>query len=1416
MKKQVKNQIFKSVLLLLSVALLVVGSAIGILANTPITKELTITFDADVEECIVYVKDNPEAEWEEYQTVEESGTVVSVPYNKNVKLTVVPAIGKWPLIIVEGETISTLQGNSVSWNPFKESASVSITCTDRTYVIHALNYDQKEDIEYSTVEGSKYTIDQLTHGVVTYQYGTEPLTELPTVQKEDYTFHGWKIKMGEGPNDFLTIKADENGKYYIPNDLTRTAYFDANNFDANRGTIFVYPDMRGVEYPIYREDRVYDSNSSNHLGDKLFGAIEQSAVVNTEIFADAELFWWDDKELGGYKQYPGYLMMDFPEIEEYKGWIVGDNETAGNKYYNTVYRFYKPIPYQLTYDLNDNGDVTYSPTGTYTYANPTPIAAPSRRGYDFLGWQVAIYNAAEDKWINPLGKDELGNEKLTGIDFVLGDGNATFDENGRYDPNAIFASDAQEGGKYEIRLTAQWKAKTYTITYPWGEGVLVQNEAELPKEFTFDATCFIPNPYRPGYSFNGWEMTYTDNNSPADPTGLTEAEDKSGYHLNCSTYVAHITLTAKWVAESYKAELNVDGTIVGNGFDVTYDEKLPVESVDVPVKYGHNFMGYFSAPNGEEGEKYFDANGNCAVENWGLDGENGGTITLYAHWERKHISVTVSPLEKVPEGVEITIYGEGNTPEAPNEFLFGTEFYVEIKLPDGFKIVEWNGVLLNEVHDDNIFRSAPQRIETEDAIVLSAMARPDAPKIGVGEDVEPIIVESDHSIRVKFSNAEVAGRYEVAISRDKDVAGQWQQIPNGETSYLFTELDPGTIYYVFIRLKETENTHSGIPAVEDELTRYNAYVNETINKLNGMFKDGDGNVTKALIQNAVNKIEELRNATTLPTDFYEQIEKLVDEVEATIGFARFKDSKIAALEAFLTDCFKSGSFSESNKDLLSALCEAAVADISTADTEAAVNEIYNTARAAMEEVPVTYLYDASNMMQLTSLSGLKQGSGIVLSSIEDVKALRRAISDAIAQGHITAYSSITIEEAKELLRALDTVSAYNFYLINVQPDGADSFTFTMTIPESLAGRTGLQVAYYNAATGVIELLETTREGNTLIFRAKQVADFVIMADPVINLTGVIAALGVIVLCQLIAIALVLVSRNNAKNAVQHASVALPMFLTVHFLPVNAELIACVLGIAVLLLQVVLMWLLLSSNMIRIFRTKKAKSEPEEVTTVVREEDLEENPTDVFDEEETTDEEQIDDAQVDEKFIEDGESDEEFIDDENAEEFSDEESEKDVVEDEAAEETFAEETFDEEAEEVYDDEEFIERAPDPYYSLDEENVYEFDEEETERVSDAEEADTETEEEGNDTDPLDGVFGEGDVQDGYDGDEAGSPRYEGSYEYTDEAGDEASAAYTEAEDADRTEEEGQGTVDPKAYIVNDEEELSDEEEMYRYDE
>ena len=1424
MKKQVHNQIFKSVLLLLSVLLLIAGAAVNAFANTPLERDLTLTFDADVKECVIEVKNTPGDDWTVYLRVTESGTV-SVPYDKNVRLTVVPVTGKWPQLTVQSPTTHNTLGNTVTWSPYKENASVSIQCTDRKYVIYALNYDQSEDIEYATVEGSLWTIEELKNGSVEYQYGSEALTELPVVEKEDYTFHGWNIKMGEGENDFLLIGKSENGKYYIPKDLTRTHYFDTNNFDVNRGTIYVYPDMRPVEYDVYREDRVYNSDISGNLGEMLFGAVSQKAPVKYGLTAMEKDFWNDDPA-GDYKQYQGYrLMTEYPYPDP---WPVGE-PPLDKPHYNTVYRFYMPIDYTLIYDLNDGGDVTtvFNGPETYTYATPTVIGIPARRGYTFVKWNVQIYNASLDQWQDA--------PALVGENCTLGDKKATYDATTRNDPNAVYASDAQANGAHEIRFVAEWAANKYEITYNWGDGVsadLIQNQADFLinyKEFEFDKVSFIPDPIRAGYTFMGWTLTYTNGSATTETEGLTQVE--GGYNLNGALFADHITLTAVWEAETYNvtlsgqadAPLGYTTQISGVVFDSQWT--IP-DGFRVPTRVGYDFDGYWSGANGT-GKQYIDKDGNIVVPVWDLDGENG-SVTLYAKWNIKQYEVVFNTIQKIPADKEviITVLWDGGNQSAiyanaPILLDYNTEFYVVITMPAGFEIVTWN--VESFTPNGNVFTSCNIILGAEN-MTFDIEARPSAPVLG--GDVKEIgpVKGSDTEIKIQFADATIAARYEVAISLNDDITqisdNAWMLVANGLDSYTFDGLEAGTYYYVFVRLKAIEGeTLSGLALVKRTTTEYDEYMAGVIDHLNGLLNENDGDIALGVIESTIDKIQALKDPNKpLPENFQELVQQWIDEATESLVFARLQDAKIAALQNHREDCMASGSFSQENKVLLNSLCANAVSAISAATNPEDVEAIFNTAKADMEAVPVTYLYDASGAMQLTTLLGLHQNSGIVLNSIEDIQALRRAISDAIAAGKITADSFITIEEAMDLIRTLDTVSAYNFYLINVQPIDGDSFVFRMTIPEALAERTGLQVAYYNAATGMVELLETTVEGNTLVFRAKQVADFVILADPTLDLSGVIIALGVIVLCQLIAIALVLVARSKAKNAVQHASVALPVFLTIHFLPANAELIALGLGIAALVLQIVLMWLLISSGMIRVFRIKRSKSDRGEVTAVVREEDLQEDPTAVFADEDET-------SVPQEEPSEEEALDEDAFDEELAQELAREQDEEEVYEEvyeeeeyeELAEETFAEETEEvAELEEVYDDEEFIEHPEESYYSLDdEEDAYAYIQEETERVSDVDAADQETEETPQDRDPLDGVFGDAYVQNGTDGDEGERPLDENAYGESYEYGNEADASYAETEIADREETSGEGSVDATAYIVN-EEELSEEEEMYRYDE
>lgn len=1351
--KMTKNSFVRRVVLLLTFTMLfVLVAANAILAeDAPIT--LSFTFNPD--ECTVILESSQLLE----PVKMENGVAVEIPYGADVKVTVTPKMGYRLLDIKNTETgLSIKQPNLSVYQvgSFLSSLSGEILCETSVFDV----VFEIDGVLYEPVSGNMADLTGLKY----HYMKPDQLTTLPAVTRKGYEFKYWQVIKSNG-EEIYTFPENQT---YIPAEII-------NQDMVNTGKIYLHAVFATIGQNVIRHDKAYDAEKGvviNHLGTYDQGKLPMDSWASglTPMGDDGASDDPDNPYLN-YKSYVGYKLYTVESVYKSKRITIPPTDGVNP---NTFERYYTPIVYTLVYENLCDGILPENAPKTYTYDAHTPILQPTRRGYTFAGWEVKVDGEIVDAQTNP--------------DFVLGNQGVN---------NANYAAKDER-----IVLSAKWVPNTYNITYVWNvPDALIDSmnewNAALPKSFTFDqADFFIPNPVRKGYTFTGWVLSYTNGGQiiDAENSGLTVADGK--YQLDSTAHIEDITLTASWEVKTYT--VNLEGNGATNEFTnsisgVTYDTALIIpDGFVIPTKTGYTFAGYFDA----DGKMYINADGTSNCDVWDIDSENG-TVTLVAQWEINYYNVVIEPIQKVPAGVEITVVEVANGTrhaytDAPISLPYMTEFRVEILMPDGFKVVVWNGTELGEVHSGNLFISDVIQLGAE-SITLSAAARPAAPNVGVGYDID-VNITSEREIQVNFTTAEIAKLYEVAISQSSDGSNLiWMQVADGETYYAFTDLNPGTTYFVFIRLRETDNSMSGIPTVKDKTTRYIAYVKEIETILKDMVSSTDGDCVKALVEQTIQDIYDLiPEDGTLPPNFYLLVEEKVAAIEEKIAFARLQDSKIAALQKHLADCMASGSFNRDNKALLNSLCANAVADISAATTVEDIDSVYETAMAAMKAVPVTYLYDASGKMQLTTLLGLGQDGGITLNSIEDIKALRRAISDAIAQGKITADTFITLEQAKELLRALDVVSAYSFYLVNVQPVAGDSFEFRMLIPESLAGRTGLQVAYYNAATGMVELLETTVEGNTLVFRAKQVADFVILADPTVDLTGVIIALGVIVLCQLIAIALVLSARSKAKNAVQHASVALPVFLTIYFQPANSELIALALGALALILQIVLMSLLISSGMIRVrkpqkpapVRQKPAQKPAQKPVVAVPEENT--APMGVF----VTDEDEI----MEEEYAEDEE----------------------VLGEDAFDQALAQELAHEQAEEVYDDEEFIEAAPNPYYSLDdEEDAYAYIQEETERVSDVDATNQETEETSYDRDPVEGVFGDAYVQNGYSGDEGGDPYYAesnaGAYDYADEA----DAAQFDSEEFDREETGDEGSIDETAYLVNDEE-LSEEEEMYRYDE
>ena len=246
----------------------------------------------------------------------------------------------------------------------------------------------------------------------------------------------------------------------------------------------------------------------------------------------------------------------------------GDDTTSSGAAY--VQCVHTDWVYRVAFDANGGSGTM----GDFVFTNSAalPANAFTRAGYGFTGWNTAA--------------DASG---------------------------ATYANKA--GVARDLTLYAQWKAKSYTVTFDANGGTTSTSS----KTVTYDATYgTLPEPVRTGYSFGGW---------------FTAAS--GGSKVTASSTVAITaaqTLYAHWTANTYAITLNRQG---GSGGDstvtATYDAAMP--AIAVPTRAGYTFGGFY-AETGGEGTQYYTASGKSACK-W----NKTSTTTLYAKWTPKSYTV---------------------------------------------------------------------------------------------------------------------------------------------------------------------------------------------------------------------------------------------------------------------------------------------------------------------------------------------------------------------------------------------------------------------------------------------------------------------------------------------------------------------------------------------------------------------------------------------------------------------------------------------------------------------------------------------------------------------------------------------------------------------------------------------------------
>ncbi len=948
------------------------------------------------------------------------------------------------------------------------------------------------------------------------------------------------------------------------------------------------------------------------------------------------------------------------------------------------------LPKQFTFD---------SVTEEETYA--LAIALPKRAGYRFCGWSLSYLN-----------------DGMPVTETFTPEENEAFFVNGTF----LFPSNQYASN---VTLTAAWEAMSYTVILS-GNGATVLGTASLT-DVQFDQLLQIPSdfelPARDGYTFLGyWSTPAGSGEQYIDADG--NAVEGKLWGLFETNADGNIVLYARWKINPYCVDVELTLPIGLNASDV---------SVFVSQKDGNGNWGDFvllTEPMWiDYGTEYrvriSIGKKNFKVVQWGHKESETQLTDHVSEFESNVYTVgaenivwSAIVLSSVndPTGSVTVDYRKETMSGLPagKYLLYLGELYryeITVTVNGTQTITTVNGEQVTAIPIPNaFFGSTAVRLirygdgETtadSDPYVLTFVARPEAP----ANDVYNVNPNFEDHLEVEMNEGIDVNDYEFAVWIKGDASllpeELWGDLPNDLRRVGTGEADlvrPGTRYYVFVRKKATDEAPHGEVYVTDPRTTMSAnYLKNYEDYLDGLL-DGYGENVKSLVDEAK---ETIRNAQN-PETFYETIENAIAKVKAGLELAQVKDTNVARLEKKLQDCVASGSYSDENIARLQGYYSQAVERINQASSVAQVQELFRNADDAMDAVPLSYLYVYDMEELLLSLIGKAQtggflsGSGLELRRQMDFDTIAKNIDAAIRSGSITvgAGGTLTAAEAQQLLKELEVVAHYNFRMLRdnatVQPDGA--VEIRLTIPKDLKACTGLRVAYYHSDTGMIELLnsdEVVQDGNELVFYTDKVADFVILADATVELTGVIIALGVVLLCQLIAICAILIGRMKAKKHSVACCTVLPMaFLTVRFSPVHADLLVLVMGLLAVVLQGILLALLFSSHLTHRRRSKRAMNDVGKHVDDGASEQMEQSESS-FSVSEEIPEEAFPNFDED-PDIEDVEVPEDFDETEEVEEPLDSLDDMETESDPYA-------TYDTAYE---DEEEFIEPSPVPRYSMDE--------------------------------------------------------------------------------------------------------------------
>lgn len=182
-----------------------------------------------------------------------------------------------------------------------------------------------------------------------------------------------------------------------------------------------------------------------------------------------------------------------------------------------------------------------------------------------------------------------------------------------YEDEAEILHNTEDG----IALYAVWTPVTYRVAYNANGGYGSMKSETVTYDETFKLAASVYR--RPGYTFHGWST---------DKTGGKVYKDQATVK-NLLPYEGTVTLYARWTENDVTITFNPNGGTVGRTSKVVgYGDTCG--TLPTPVRDGYEFKGWFTSKSGK-----IQYTSSTVVD---LE----GSLTLYARWQAKKITVTLN------------------------------------------------------------------------------------------------------------------------------------------------------------------------------------------------------------------------------------------------------------------------------------------------------------------------------------------------------------------------------------------------------------------------------------------------------------------------------------------------------------------------------------------------------------------------------------------------------------------------------------------------------------------------------------------------------------------------------------------------------------------------------------------------------